>query len=153
MQCGVLDKDAFASRLEHDVMGRLTGDRFDRDSEVYRSVVSPGIYEGLIRTGLSIAARHLIVLDGPFLSVIRQANEAKRSLAQHLRIVGDVAGHVVVHTVWLDTSPELIRERMQVRGAERDASKLADWETYRQSVLDSGIREIARTIVDVVVDT
>ncbi|WP_433661101.1 AAA family ATPase [Nocardia sp. CA-128927] len=147
----VLDKDDFASRLERDVMGALVGDPSDRNSELYWSVMVPGIYEGLIRTGLGIAVHHPIVLDGPFLSVIRQAADAGLSLGQHIRAVAQAPDSLVVHSVWLDSSAVQIKQRMITRGAERDRGKLADWETYRQNVLDSGTREIAHTVVDVVI--
>ncbi|AFU02825.1 AAA family ATPase [Nocardia brasiliensis] len=147
----VLDKDAFVPRLECDVMTRLTGDPYDRDSEVYRSVVSPGIYEGLTRTGFRIGTAHNVVLDGPFLSVIRAASAANRSLAQQLRVITEVSDAVAVQTIWIDSSAALIRARMLSRGAERDAPKLADWDAYRKDVLDSGIREIAHRVVDIVI--
>ncbi|MGW4848118.1 AAA family ATPase [Nocardia brasiliensis] len=147
----VLDKDSFVPRLECDVMARLTGDSHDRDSEVYRSLVSPGIYEALTRTGFRIGAAHHVVLDGPFLSVIRAACAASRSLAQYLRDVAQASDAVAVQTIWIDSPEREIRARMLSRGAERDISKLADWETYRKGVLDSGIREIAHRVVGIVI--
>jgi hypothetical protein len=53
--------------------------------------------------------------------------------------------------VWIDSSAAQIRERMIARGAERDAPKLADWDTYRSKVLDSDLREIAHAVADVVI--
>ncbi|MEV0110487.1 AAA family ATPase [Nocardia sp. NPDC050799] len=50
----VLDKDRLAPMLEESIMGRLTGDPFDRDSDTYREVVAPRIYDSLIRTGLTV---------------------------------------------------------------------------------------------------
>ncbi|WP_433683567.1 AAA family ATPase [Nocardia sp. CA-119907] len=147
----VLDKDSFAPRLEQDVMRALGGDPFDRDSDVYRSVVSPGIYDGLVRTGLGIGVRHPVVLDAPFLSVIRHSADTGVSLAQHLRMKAAAPESLAVHTVWMDSSAAQIRERMIARGAERDAPKLAAWEGYRSTVLDSDLREIAHTVVDVVI--
>ncbi|WP_406279115.1 hypothetical protein OH799_11415 [Nocardia sp. NBC_00881] len=38
------------------------------------------------------------------------------------------------------------------RGAERDDPKLADWAAYESGVLDSGIRELAHAVVDIVID-
>ncbi|MFE6925969.1 hypothetical protein ACFVAV_33500 [Nocardia sp. NPDC057663] len=40
----VLDKDAFAPRLEESVMAELTGNPHDRDSDLYRRVVSPHLF-------------------------------------------------------------------------------------------------------------
>ncbi|MFD0359925.1 AAA family ATPase [Nocardia sp. GCM10030253] len=151
VQAIVLDKDSFAPRLEQDVMRALGGDPFDRDSEVYRSVVSPGVYDGLIRMGLGIGICHPVVLDAPFLSVIREAAVAGLRLGQHLRGRTRTPDSLVVHTIWLDSPAGRVKERMIDRGAERDAPKLADWDAYRSAVLDSGLREIAHDVVDVVI--
>ncbi len=111
----MLDKDRFAPLLEESVMGRLTGDRFDRDSDTYRSLVAPGIYDGLIRTGLTLAAAFPIVLDAPFLSTIRDVAAREMRLDHYLRASTGVTEAVPVVTVWLDTSPAVIRSRMLVR--------------------------------------
>ncbi|GAB4587843.1 hypothetical protein [Nocardia sp. IFM 10818] len=58
---------------------------------------------------------------------------------------------VDVRTVWMCATPEVIRERMIRRGAERDHTKLADWAAYRTEVLDSGIGSFAKEVVDIIV--
>ncbi|WP_406276879.1 ATP-binding protein [Nocardia sp. NBC_00881] len=82
----VLDKDTLAPGLEQAVMLELTGDPHDRDSQTYRRLIAPHIYDGLLRTGLTVAARHPVVLDAPFLEVIRQAAGAGISLAERMRV-------------------------------------------------------------------
>ncbi|MBF6227126.1 ATP-binding protein [Nocardia abscessus] len=149
----VLDKDRFAPLLEESVMQKLTGDPYDRDSETYRTLVGPGVYDGIIRTGLTVAATHPVVLDAPFLSTIRQAAAREMSLSDHLRDYTGLAESVPLVTIWLDAAAPLIRARMIARGAERDAPKLADWETYRTEVLDSGVRDLAHTFCDHVITT
>lgn len=37
-------------------MRELTGDPYDRDSDTYKAVVGPHIYDSLIRTGMIVAA-------------------------------------------------------------------------------------------------
>jgi predicted kinase len=149
----VLDKDRFAPLLEETVMARLTGDRFDRDSDTYRTLVAPGIYDGLIRTGLTLASAFPIVLDAPFLSTIRDAASRGMRLSEHLRVYTGVGEAVPMVTVWLDTTPAVIRSRMLLRRAERDAPKLADWDAYHANVLGSGVRELADTLCDLVIPT
>lgn len=145
-----LDKDTFAPLLEETVAERLTGDRYDRDSAAYRSVVAPGIYDGLIRTGLTVADRCPVVLDAPFLSPIRAAAEHRRSLAEHFRLFYGPSGAPIT-TIWIDAPVQVIRDRIAARGLDRDKPKLAAWETYRTEVLDSGVREIAHDVVDLVI--
>ncbi|TLG00305.1 ATP-binding protein [Nocardia cyriacigeorgica] len=145
-----LDKDTFAPLLEETVAERLTGDRYDRDSATYRAVVAPGIYDGLIRTGLTVAARCPVVLDAPFLSPIRAAAEHRRSLAEHFRLVYGPSDAPIT-TIWIDAPVPVIRDRISARGLDRDRPKLADWDTYQAEVLDSGVREIAHEVVDLVI--
>ncbi|MEV0355346.1 ATP-binding protein [Nocardia sp. NPDC050697] len=149
----ILDKDRFAPLLEETLMARLTGDPHDRDSATYRALLSPGIYDGLIRTALTVAASAPVLVDAPFLSVIRAAHAAGRSLAEHFRAVSGTPDSVPVRTLWLDAPPERIRERMIARGAERDAPKLADWAAYHDGVLAAGNREQAHAVCDLVLET
>ncbi len=153
LRAPVLDKDRFTPLLEESVMHQLTGDRHDRDSDTYRTLVGPGIYDGLIRTGLTVAATHPVVLDAPFLSTIRQAAAAGMMLSDHLRAYTGLAESVPLVTMWLDSAAPVIRARMIARGAERDTPKLADWEIYRKDVLDSGVRDLAHNFCDFVIAT
>ncbi|MBF6102359.1 ATP-binding protein [Nocardia cyriacigeorgica] len=146
----LLDKDTFAPLLEETVTEQLTGDRYDRDSATYRAVVAPGIYDGLIRTGLAVAARCPVVLDAPFLSPIRAAAEHRRSLAEHFRLAYGPSDAPIT-TIWIDAPVEVVRERIVARGLDRDRPKLADWDSYRAEVLDSGVRETAHAVVDLVI--
>ncbi|MFI1919309.1 AAA family ATPase [Nocardia sp. NPDC020380] len=147
----VLDKDDFAPTLEQAVMARLTENPFDRDSQDYKTVVAPGIYEGLVRVGFTIARQHPIVLDAPFLSLIHQAAKAEIPLGEHLRRLSGASSPSPVVTVWMDCSSAEIRSRMTARGEARDAPKLADWDTYQSAVLDGNLREIAHSVVDLVI--
>ncbi|MGW4718191.1 AAA family ATPase [Nocardia sp. NPDC004260] len=149
----VLDKDRFAPLLEQSVMRKLTGDPHDRDSDTYRTLVGPGIYDGLIRTGLTVAATHPVVLDAPFLSTIRHAATREMPLRDHLRDYTGLPESVPLVTIWLDAAEPVIRARMIARDAERDAPKLADWEIYRKEVLDSGVRALAHAFCDLVIAT
>ncbi|MBU3063145.1 ATP-binding protein [Nocardia sp. NEAU-G5] len=149
----ILDKDGFVPDLEQAVMHRLTGNRFDRDSDIYHDVVAPHVYAGFVRTGLTVGAKVPVVLDAPFLGSIRHAAAAGICLREHLSAVAGIQDTVPMTTVWLDTSPAQIHTRMTSRGADRDAGKLADWSAYETSVLASGLREIAHSVVDVVLAT
>ncbi|WP_280402109.1 hypothetical protein [Nocardia carnea] len=133
-------------------MRRLTGDPFDRDSDIYRELVAPGIYDSLIRTGLTVAAQHPVVLDAPFLSTVRAAGAAGLPLGVFMRQHAEAEADLPVVTVWIDSATEQVRQRMIARGSARDAPKLADWTGYRSGVLDSGVRELARTVCDLVIN-
>jgi hypothetical protein len=89
-------------------MRRLTGDPFDRDSDTYRELVAPGIYDSLIRTGLTVAARHPVVLDAPFLSTVRAAGAAGLPLGVVMRQHAEAEADLPVVTVWIDSPTEQI---------------------------------------------
>ncbi|MFE3195887.1 AAA family ATPase [Nocardia sp. NPDC059240] len=146
----VFDKDHFAPQLEESVMAELTGDRHDRDSDIYARVVAPHLYQALVRTAVTVAERCPVLIDAPFLGYIRAATTSRISLADHIRAVAG-APATAVRTIWLASDPDRIRQRMQARAAERDRSKLADWPAYRDGVLTSGLDRLARTVVDQVV--
>ncbi|MEV0773858.1 AAA family ATPase [Nocardia salmonicida] len=145
----VLDKDTFAPRLEESVMAELTGNPFDRDSDLYRRVVSPHLYAALVQQAVIIARRCPVVVDAPFLGYVSAAGDRGQRLSDYIRAV--VGGDAAIRTVWVDTDTSQVRERMALRGAERDQPKLADWETYRIGVLDSGLARTGPAVVDYLV--
>ncbi|WP_051158442.1 AAA family ATPase [Nocardia carnea] len=149
----VLDKDRFAPMLENSVMQRLTGDESDRDSAMYHKVVAPGIYAGLVDAGLHVAQHHPVVLDAPFLSTLRAAAAAGTALGEFLRDHAEADKDLPIVTVWIDCPAEQIRHRMIARGLDRDRLKLTDWAGYQAGVLDSGVRELAHTLCDHIIES
>lgn len=145
----VLDKDTFAPRLEESVMAELTGNPHDRDSDLYRRVVSPHLYAALVQQAVTIARRCPVVVDAPFLGYISAAGEQGQRLSDYIRTIA--GGDATIRTVWVDTDTVRIRDRMARRGAERDRTKLCDWETYRTGVLDSGLALTGPAVVDYLV--
>jgi hypothetical protein len=146
----VLDKDTFAPRLEESVMTELNGNPFDRDSGLYRRVVAPHLYAALIQLAVTISARCPVLVDAPFIGYIQAAADTGVLLADYLRTVADSPG-AEIRTVWVNTDTVRIRDRMIERGAERDQHKLADWDNYRTTVLDSGLAQAGPDVVDHVV--
>ncbi|MEV0688351.1 AAA family ATPase [Nocardia sp. NPDC050378] len=142
----VLDKDTFAPQLEESVMTELTGHPHDRDSDLYRRVVAPHLYAALVQQAVTIARRCPVVVDAPFLGYINTAGEQGQRLSDYIRTI--TGGDVAIRTVWVGTDTTRIRERMAHRSAERDRPKLAEWETYRSSVLDSGLAHTGPAVTD-----
>ncbi len=110
-------------------MAELTGNPHDRDSDLYRRVVSPHLYAALVGQAVTIARRCPVLVDAPFLSYITAASEQSQRLSDYIRTIAD--GETAIQTVWVSTDTTRIRERMALRDAERDRPKLDDWETYR----------------------
>ena len=76
----------------------------------------------------------------------RVAGDRGQRLSDYIRTVA--GGDAAIRTVDTDTA---LRERMARCGAERDQPKLADWETYRTGVLDSGLAHPGPAVVDYLV--
>ncbi|MFE6925911.1 hypothetical protein ACFVAV_33210 [Nocardia sp. NPDC057663] len=89
------------------------------------------------------------MVDAPFLGYISAAGEQGQRLSEYIRTIA--GGDTTIRTVWVGTDTTQLRERMAHRGAERDQPKLADWETYRTSVLDSGLARTGPRVVDYLV--
>ncbi|MGW1738831.1 hypothetical protein ACWCPQ_08460 [Nocardia sp. NPDC001965] len=93
-----------------------------------------------------------MVLEAPFLSILRAAAAVACSFGEFLRQHAQAAAQLPVVAVWIDSPAEQIRQRMIARGSARDAPKLADWPAYRSGVLDSGVRGLAHTVCDLVIE-
>lgn len=145
----IIDKDSFAPDLEESVMTELTGNPHDKDSATYMRVVNPHIYAAFVRQALMIGHRVPVVVDAPFLGHVQTA--AARGISSRQIISSASISAPPVRTVWVSTHPNQIRERMTHRGAHRDSGKLSGWDDYRANVLESGIEDAARTMVDYVV--
>lgn len=100
-----------------------------------------------------MAVRDPIILDAPFLWTVRTAGTAGLPLCAFLRQHAEAEADLQVVTIWLDSPSEQVRQRMIARGSARDTPKLSDWTGYRSGVLDSGVRELARTVCDLVSTT
>ncbi|WP_280247400.1 MULTISPECIES: AAA family ATPase [Nocardia] len=146
----VLDKDTFAPQLEESVMSELNGNPHDRDSDLYRRVVAPHLYAALVQQAVTIAKRCPVVVDAPFLGYVETAAQRGLPLADYIRAITQ-APDARIRTVWVDTDTDRIRDRMRRRGAERDLPKLSDWNTYRTTVLDSGLARTGPSVVDHVI--
>ncbi|MGC4989960.1 AAA family ATPase [Nocardia salmonicida] len=146
----VLDKDRFAPRLEESVMAELTGNPYDRDSDLYRRLVSPHLYHALVQQAFTIAEQCPVVIDAPFLGYINTAAQQGIRLADYVRSITETVG-IPIRTVWVSTDADRLRDRMQQRGAERDEPKLSDWTSYRDSVLRSGLAEAGPAVTDHVI--
>ncbi|MFF0495744.1 AAA family ATPase [Nocardia aobensis] len=147
----VIDKDTFAPELEEAVMAALTGNPDDRDSSAYTRVVHPHIYTALVRHALTVGNYAPVIVDAPFLSHVRNAADRGVRLSQLIRSFASDGQAPAVRTLWVAASTDQIRQRMEQRGAARDASKLANWHTYQSDVLESGIEDAVQVVVDYVI--
>jgi predicted kinase len=124
-----LDKDTMSSPLVERLLAELGQPAGDRDGDVYRAVVRPLEYEGLVAAGLEAAELGAeVVLSAPFLVQLTDAAWSRR-LADQANERG-----VQVRVVWVAADLETLRRRMRERGSPRDDMKLADWTNYAAAI-------------------
>jgi hypothetical protein len=82
----------------------------------------------------------------------RTVSNILHRLGVFMRQHDEAEADLPVVTVWIDSATEQVRQRMIARGSARDAPELADWTGYRSGVPDSGVRVLARTVCDLVIN-
>jgi len=121
-----LDKDALAGPLVRFALEALGHDPTDRESnEAYVSQVMPLEYEALFAVaGENLALGHSVVLDAPFVAYLADPDFLAAAIGAARWPEADIR---VVH---VRASSEIVRERVRLRGLDRDRAKLADWPAY-----------------------
>lgn len=121
----LLDKDTAYSKYSARVMGLLTGDPDDRDSEVFLRELREPEYTGMLdiaRENLEIGVN--VVLCAPF------SREVKSRRVFDAAALGMAAG-TRVSVIWMTVPESIARERIEKRGERRDRYKLDHWDEYR----------------------
>lgn len=121
----LLDKDTAYSSYSARVMGLLTGDPDDRDSEVFLRELREPEYTGILdiaRENLDIGVN--VVLCAPF------SREVKSRTVFDAGALGVAAG-TRISVIWVTVPENIARERIVERGERRDRYKLEHWDEYR----------------------
>lgn len=121
----LLDKDTVYSSYSARVMGLLTGDPDDRDSEVFLRELREPEYSGLLdiaRENLDIGVN--VVICAPF------SREVKSRRVFDAAALGVAAG-TRISVIWVSVAEDLARARIRKRGERRDRYKLDHWDEYR----------------------
>ncbi len=105
------------------------GEEHDMDGAFYRAHIRPAEYETVFRLATeALQYEDIAMINAPFGLELRHAE-----LLATRRKAWNAAGIEVI-LVWILTTPQLCRARMEARGAERDRKKLADWESYAAGI-------------------
>lgn len=121
----LLDKDTAYSKYSARVMGLLTGDPDDRDSEVFLRELREPEYTGMLditRENLEIGVN--VVLCAPF------SREVRSRRVFDAAALGMAAG-TRISVIWVSVPEEIARARIAKRAERRDRYKLAHWDEYR----------------------
>lgn len=119
----LLDKDPLTRPFVEALAGQWCGDPDDRESDTYRRRIRPLEYRVLLDAAGGVLAHGCsVIVVAPFLADVDDPAFDARLAA--------VAGGADIRLVWVSADPNLVRLRLQARGAGRDRGKLAGWEAY-----------------------
>ena len=117
----LLDIDTVTERLVKVGLAAAGHSPDDRDSDYFKHTYREPIYQALFDIARDNLASHDVVITGPFTKEIRDADwPAKLSV--------ELGCPIEVH--YVRCPPEIRRQRLSVRGNDRDRAKLQDWDRY-----------------------
>ncbi len=117
----LLDIDTVTERLVKVGLVAAGHSPDDRDSDYFKQTWREPIYQALFDIARDNLPYHDVVITGPFTREIQDSNwPAKLST--------ELGSPVEVH--YVQCPAHIRRQRLSVRGNERDQAKLQDWDSY-----------------------
>lgn len=111
----VLSKQIFA----------VAGQPYDRSSDFFEKQIRDYEYDCVVELALeALSYDDIVLINAPFTREIRDMDYIHRLKAK----LAEKNATLVV--VWVETSPEIVHERMIKRNSDRDTWKLANWDEY-----------------------
>jgi len=118
-----LDKDTLIP-LSKQVFA-VAGQEYNRSSDFFNEYIRDYEYETVVALALeALDYDDIVLINAPFTREIRDRsyiNSLKERLKQK---------NASLVVIWVETAPEVCRERMIKRNSERDTWKLANWDEY-----------------------
>jgi predicted kinase len=135
----LLDIDTVSETLVRAGLSALGHDPDDRDSPQFKQIYREAIHETLLKIADENLGHAPCVIVAPFTRERRDANFLSR-VQDRLRT------EVHILYVWCDDATR--KQRIIARESPRDASKLADWESYRRRGQEAERPLFPYTLVD-----
>lgn len=118
-----LDKDTLIP-LSRQIFA-AAGQPYDRSSQFFEENIRDYEYDCIVALALeALDYDSIVLINAPFTREIRDMdyiNRLKSKLAEK---------NAKLVTIWVQTSPEIVHERMIKRNSDRDTWKLAHWDEY-----------------------
>ena len=103
----------------------VAGKPYDRSSRFFEDNIRNYEYDCIVALALeALDYDDIVLVNAPFSREIRDA-----AYIRNLRTKLSEKNSVLV-PIWVETSPEVVRERMIKRNSDRDTWKLAHWDEY-----------------------
>ncbi|SDZ26921.1 AAA family ATPase [Herbiconiux ginsengi] len=127
MHAAYLDKDSVATFFTEALLEAAGTDKHERDNnEYYQRVVMDLEYRTLLRlAGDNLRLGNAVVLDAPFVRYFPRDDFLEKAAAEH-----DWPNDVEIVVVHVTVEGSRVKNRVDARGYERDAWKLAHWDEF-----------------------
>ena len=119
----LLDIDTVTERMVRLALRESGHNPDDRDSEYFKRIFRDPIYATLFNIARENIPFQEVVVVGPFTKELRDPDWPSK-------LFQTLGGPIEVH--YVSCPPETRKQRLAMRGNERDLAKLRDWENYIQ---------------------
>lgn len=122
-----LDKDTLGARFVEAALSAAGYSPGDRESNAYyRERILPLEYDSLLDVaGANLRLRGSVVVDAPFTPYLTEPEYISQAAKRFAW-----PDNTRVEVACVRVAPELLQERLRMRGLERDRWKLANWDEY-----------------------
>ena len=121
-----LDKDTLITLSKQIFV--VAGEPYNRSSDFFEENIRNYEYECIVDLALeALEYNNIALINAPFTREIRDMEYIDK-LKEKLK---EKSATLVV--VWVETSPEIVRQRMIARNSDRDTWKLENWDEYIKS--------------------
>lgn len=118
-----LDKDTLITLSKQIFV--VAGQPYDRSSDFFEANIRDYEYECVVDLALeALEYDDIVLINAPFSDEIRDMkymSDLKKKLEEK---------NATLVVVWVETSPEVVHQRMIDRNSDRDTWKLANWDEY-----------------------
>lgn len=118
-----LDKDTLITLSKQIFV--VTGETYNRSSDFFEENIRNYEYDCIVDLALeALEYNNIALINAPFTREIRDMEYIDK-LKEKLK---EKSATLVV--IWVETSPEIVRQRMITRNSDRDTWKLENWDEY-----------------------
>ncbi len=118
-----LDKDSLIVLSKQ--IFKVANQEYNRSSDFFEEHIRNYEYDAILALAMeALDYEDLVLINAPFTREVRDMDYIKSLRAQLAKKGAELT------VVWVDTSPEVCRQRMIARNSDRDTWKLKNWDEY-----------------------
>ena len=122
-----LDKDTLIPLSK--VIFQVAGEEYNRSSAFFKKYIRDVEYITVLELAYeSLKYDDIVLINAPFTKEVRDHDYISDLKKKLIRL------NTKLTVIWVETSPEVCRQRMVARNSDRDTWKLANWDEYIKGV-------------------